>query len=98
MLLVLFSRLAPAGNTRSSVPVCPVGATLPDQLPGVVQLVLAPLPVQVKLAGARRSSRASSRGVQFGLRIGLTWGRDRERNQRDQEKKAMEEPIKGGES
>src|SRR5437868_4121573 len=94
-LLVLAGRAATKGKTRSSVP-APVGATPPDQFAPVPQLASAPLPVQVKLAGARRSSSASRRGVQVRLRIGFRLGRDRERNQRDQLKKAMRNLSMGG--
>src|SRR5205823_14281142 len=71
-LLVLSSRLAPAGNTRlSSEAAEPVGATPPCQLAPVDQLELPPPPVQMNVAGARRDSSCSTCSLFVVVRCGL---------------------------
>src|SRR5262245_54667613 len=58
-LLTFEVRSAPSGKTRTSSD--EFGAPT-SQLAAVVQLLLPPRPVQVCVAGARRSSSASTRG------------------------------------
>src|SRR5438094_63157 len=77
-------------KTRSSRLACePEGAMPPNQLAPVAHLLLAPLPVQVKEAGAKRVSSCSRWREQVRLRMGLTFGRRDDFSQRDHEKKAM---------
>jgi hypothetical protein len=87
---VLFAVCGDPWNVRSSrLDAIPVGAILPDQLPGVVHLPSLAAPVHVKDAGAKRFSSCSKESDRLRRRIGLTCGRRRERNHRDHEKNAM---------
>src|SRR5262249_41177394 len=72
-----------------------LGAMPPAQLAPVLQLVSLPLPVQLKVAGARRVSRGSTAGRLPALRTVATRGRNMERNQRDQENGAIRLPAVG---
>src|SRR5262249_35842299 len=55
----------------------PVGAAPPCQLAGLLQLVLPPFPVQIKLAGARRLSSCSRLKMRRALFFPLLLSRKR---------------------